>query len=52
MPIKPDKIVKYTIQSNLNDVPATQLIRELEQKGTVGLVTRLRSIQQTGVISK
>ena len=50
--IKPPQIVKYTIQSSLSDVPASELIRELEQKGTVGLVTRIRSLQQTGVISK
>ncbi|MCV3215504.1 PilN domain-containing protein [Plectonema radiosum NIES-515] len=50
--IKPPQIVKYTIQSIMSDVPASQLTRELEQKGTVGLVSRIRSLQQTGVISK
>jgi type IV pilus assembly protein PilN len=50
--IQPQQIVKYTIQSSLSDVPASELIRELEQKGTVGLVTRIRSLQQTGVIQK
>lgn len=50
--IKPPQVVEYTIQSSLNDVPASELIRELEKKGTVGLVTRIRSMQQTGVISK
>jgi type IV pilus assembly protein PilN len=49
---KPPQVVKYTIQSSISDVPASELIRELEQKGTVGLVTRIRSMQQTGVISK
>ncbi|MEH2247242.1 PilN domain-containing protein [Nostoc sp.] len=50
--IKPLKVVKYTIQSSMSDVPASELIRELEKKGTVGLVTRIRSMQQTGVIPK
>lgn len=50
--IKPPQVVKYTIQSAMNDVPASELIRELEKKGTVGLVARIRSMQQTGVISK
>jgi type IV pilus assembly protein PilN len=50
--IKPPQVVKYTIQSGMSDVPASELIRELEKKGTVGLVTRIRSMQQTGVISK
>ncbi|MBW4560612.1 MAG: PilN domain-containing protein [Mojavia pulchra JT2-VF2] len=50
--IPPPQAVKYTIQSSLSEIPASELIRELEQKGTVGLVTRIRSMQQTGVISK
>ncbi|AFZ57539.1 PilN domain-containing protein [Anabaena cylindrica FACHB-243] len=50
--IKPIQVVKYTIKAGLSNVPASELIRELEQKGTVGLVTRLRSIQKTGAITK
>ncbi|AFY32190.1 PilN domain-containing protein [Calothrix sp. PCC 7507] len=50
--IPPPQLVKYTIQSSLSDIPASDLIRELEKKGTVGLVTRIRSMQQTGVIAK
>jgi type IV pilus assembly protein PilN len=50
--IKPPQVVKYTIQSSLSDVPASELIRELEQKGTVGLVARIRNMQQTGVIAR
>ncbi|WP_375506603.1 PilN domain-containing protein [uncultured Nostoc sp.] len=50
--IKLPQVVEYTIQSSMNDVPASELIRELEKKGTVGLVTRIRTMQQTGVISK
>lgn len=52
VPIKLPKIVKYTIQSSLSEIPASQLLQELEKKGTVGLVARIRSMQQTGVISK
>jgi type IV pilus assembly protein PilN len=43
------KIVEYKIQTSIKRVPAADLIRELEQKGAVGLVTRLRSIQQQQV---
>jgi type IV pilus assembly protein PilN len=50
--IEPPKIVKYTIVSELSDVPASELMRELEQKGTVGLVARIRSLQRTGVFEK
>lgn len=48
--IEPPKIVKYTIVSQLSDVPASELMRELEQKGTVGLVARIRSLR--GVLEK
>jgi type IV pilus assembly protein PilN len=50
--VKIPQIVKYTIVSKLSDVPASELMRELEQKGTVGLVARIRSLQRTGVIKK
>jgi type IV pilus assembly protein PilN len=44
------KVVKYKIQTSLKRVPAADLIRELERKGAVGLVTRLKSLQQQQVI--
>ncbi|MDH6059735.1 PilN domain-containing protein [Chrysosporum bergii ANA360D] len=50
--IKLPKVVKYTIKSRVSDVPASQLIRELEKKGAVGLVARIRSIQKIGAISQ
>ncbi|MEI2578672.1 PilN domain-containing protein [Scytonema sp. PRP1] len=50
--MKPPQIVKYTIQSSLSNIPASELIRELEQKASVGLVNRIRSMQQIGVIPK
>ncbi|MFQ4146929.1 PilN domain-containing protein [Chlorogloeopsis sp. ULAP02] len=49
---KTTSMVKYTIQSAMSDIPASELMRELEQKGTVGLVTRIRNLQKTGVIQK
>ena len=49
---EPPKIVKYTIVSQLSDVPASELMRELEQRGAVGLVNRIRSLQRTGVFQK
>jgi type IV pilus assembly protein PilN len=44
------KSVKYTIQTSLKQVPAAELLRELESKGALGLVTRLKSLQQQQVI--
>jgi type IV pilus assembly protein PilN len=46
------KAVGYKIQTNLNDVPASELIRELDRKGAVGLVTRIRTLQDKGVFQK
>jgi type IV pilus assembly protein PilN len=50
--IKPPQVVKYTIKAGLSSVPASDLIPELEKKGTVGLVDRLRNIKKVGVIGK
>jgi len=50
--IKPPQVVKYTIKTGWSSVPASDLIQELEKKGTVGLVDRLRNIKKVGVIAK
>ncbi|NEP14904.1 MAG: fimbrial assembly protein [Symploca sp. SIO2C1] len=41
------KWVEYTIETTINDIPANepQLLRELDRKGAVGLVTRIRNLQ-------
>ncbi len=46
------KSVQYTIQTNLTDVPASDLLRELDRKGAVGLVTRIKTLQEKGVIQQ
>ena len=48
--VRGPQVVRYTIQSSLSDVPASELLRELERKGTLGLVARIRLLQQKGVI--
>ncbi len=50
--LTPIQFVKYTIQSSLSDIPASELIGELERQGTVGLVTRIRTLQERGIIQK
>ena len=45
------KIVEYTIQTELNQVPASELIRSLESRGAVGLVTWIRTLETKGVES-
>jgi type IV pilus assembly protein PilN len=44
------KTVQYKIQTTVSDVPASELLRELDRKGAVGLVTRIRTLQEKGVI--
>lgn len=50
--VKLPPIVKYTVESKLTNVPASEILRELERKGTLGLVTRIRTLQQKGVIQQ
>jgi type IV pilus assembly protein PilN len=44
------KSVKYKIQTSLKQVPAAEILQDLQRKGAVGLVTRLKSLQQKQVI--
>ena len=41
--------VKYTISAQLNNAGASQLIEEIEAKGSTGLVTRLKTLERKGV---
>jgi type IV pilus assembly protein PilN len=44
------QVVEYTIATQLTQIPASQLMGELRSQGAVGLVTRLRTLQQKGAI--
>jgi type IV pilus assembly protein PilN len=44
------QLVEYTISSNLTEVPASELVDAFERSGTVGLVARIRALQDIGVI--
>ncbi len=46
------KQVEFTIQTAFNDVPASDLLQELNKKTAVGLVTRIEELQRKGVIKK
>ncbi|UBF27644.1 PilN domain-containing protein [Kovacikia minuta CCNUW1] len=46
------KLVGFTIQTSFNDIPASELLQELEKKTAVGLVTRIEELQRKGVIRK
>jgi type IV pilus assembly protein PilN len=44
------QVVKYEIKTQLGDIPASKLMPELARKGAVGLVTRIRTLEQKGAI--
>jgi type IV pilus assembly protein PilN len=44
------KVVSFQIQSSLTDVPAAQLIADLNSNGAVGLVNRIETLRTKGVI--
>ncbi|AFZ37177.1 Fimbrial assembly family protein [Stanieria cyanosphaera PCC 7437] len=44
--------VKYSITTQLSNTPASQMIREFNNKGAVGLVTRLKTLENKGAILK
>ncbi|HBW56447.1 MAG TPA: fimbrial assembly protein, partial [Oscillatoriales bacterium UBA8482] len=52
--IKPQlqSVVKYTIETNLSRTTASELLPELQSKGALGLVNRIKTLQEKGVIKK
>lgn len=46
------QVVSYTLTTNISDVPASEILQELDNKGAVGLVTRIRTLQQKGIIEQ
>jgi type IV pilus assembly protein PilN len=44
--------VEFTVQTAFNDIPASDLLQELERKTAVGLVARIEALQRKGVIQK
>lgn len=52
MEFKPLQVVKYNMTISLTDVPVSNLVRELEKKGAMGLVEKIRHLERIGAISK
>ena len=48
-PIKLAGKITFTIQSKLSDTPTSELRRELDRKGAVGLVNRIEALKSKGV---
>jgi type IV pilus assembly protein PilN len=51
-PIKLAREVRFAIRTALTEVTAEDLLRELNSKGAVGLVTRIENLRDKGVIKK
>lgn len=45
-------VVSYTIVTQLNDKPANKLLAVLQRKGAVGLVSRIKTLENKGLIQK
>jgi type IV pilus assembly protein PilN len=43
------KVIEYSMNAAFNNKPATQLLRELERNSALGLVTRIKTIEQKGL---
>ncbi|MCY7407568.1 MAG: PilN domain-containing protein [Alkalinema sp. CAN_BIN05] len=41
--------VTFTVQSKMSEAPTSELLRELDRKGAVGLVTRVEALKSKGV---
>lgn len=41
--------ITFTVQSKMSEVPTSELLRELDRKGAVGLVTRVEALKSKGV---
>lgn len=44
--------IKFTISAQLNNAPASQLKGEIEKKGSIGLATRLNTLERKGATLK
>jgi type IV pilus assembly protein PilN len=44
--------IQYSIFAQLNNVPTSKLIEELNKRGSIGLVTRLKTLEQKGAINQ
>lgn len=44
------QVVEYKIEAELSQTPASELLRELEQKGAVGLVNRINTLKEKGLV--
>lgn len=46
------KVVQYTMVTELNNLPASQLLPDLARNGALGLVTRIKILEDKGVLTR
>lgn len=46
----PRPVINYTISFQLNDQSASELIQVLQEKGALGLVTRINTLEEKGIV--
>lgn len=44
------QVISYSIETNLSDIPASQLVSVLRNRGAIGLVSRIKTLEQKGAI--
>lgn len=48
--LSPTQVINYQISFEVNDKPASELLGTLQEKGATGLVTRIRTLEQKGIV--
>ncbi len=49
---QPQQIVLFTINTEIGDKPAAELLNRLERRGAIGLVSRISALQRKGLLQK
>lgn len=48
--VAPEPVISYTLSFQLNDQTASELLPFLQEQGATGLVTRIRTLEQKGIV--
>jgi len=48
--ISPKPVINYTLSFDLNEKTASELLPFLQEQGSIGLVTRIRTLERRGIV--
>lgn len=48
--VSPTQVINYRISFDVNDTPASKLLGALQEQGATGLVTRIQTLEQKGIV--